>query len=308
MNAAFANVPLSVQPHVQHHQQQQHLQQHTHISDSAVAVSRLVAKLRQLVLNERDPLVSYELEARFGTVNAHAHYSGQPSHQHYPGGTLRFQSGVPHMVMEKIMRDLASYDHWFNVDEFHEMQDFVYPVHNIGNVRTTVQYDDKHTGELKRRHIHKERLDSVMLRLEHADGGHVDPSVRPYLLDVRIDLNREQEIRDDDPRLPQLQNTTHMRIKQRRSYCYASAGALRPTWQFDVTFSWSGTNKTEAERQQKMHPPVCEFECELVNPRYVLLETGKDDMYVASSLLLKMADFIPISSPQYRWQPVHRNP
>jgi len=271
-----------------------------HLLEAIPAVSRLVERLRHLCMHERDPLVSYELEARFGVVTM------TPNQQQHHNN-IRFQSGVPNIVMERIMQNLASYEDWFGVREFQEMQDFVYPVHEIGDVRTTVMYDDKHTGQLQRRHIHKDRIDSVTLKLVcnngvmAAAGGNA-----PYLLDVRVDLNREQEIRDDDPRLPHLQNTSHVRIKQRRSYLYASTGALQPTWQFDVTFSWSGQTKTQAERQQKETPPICEIECELLNPRYMLLESGRDDANVAASLLYKMADFIPLRKTDYRWVPYAR--
>jgi len=313
----------------------------------------LVAKLRQLVATETDPSVHYELEARFGQCEPYIYHPYAQNQQQYSSNyhhplsngalmNFRFHAGVPNIFMDKIMKDLASYDGWYHTTSFDEMQDFTYPVQGLGSVRTTVQYNESLQGSsgplLRQRHIHKQRIDSVLLRLQMLDmnsnnntttpffsemcdnvrtdtpsaqfgasaGTFLDPVMASSLmfLGVRIDLNREQEIAEKDPRLPWLQNTTHMRIKQRKSYTYASDNAEKPTWQFDLTFSWSGTTKTEAEQKQRNTPPTCEVECELLNPRYALIDQGRDDEYIAESLLCKMTDFIPLSEPQFKWLPV----
>lgn len=308
-----------------------------HIAHAIPAVAQLVQKLRQCVLHEKDASVAYELEARFGQCTFQPNRFGVP--------VPHFVSGVSVDTMGRIMRDLASFQHWFRVVDFSEMQDFVYPVHQLGSVRTSVHYDDKTSGTVQRRHIIKERVDSVIVRLVLPEQAAVDAAISPdsglsvpgrtlvsapwcgtannsnttmlknagnnaaaqHYFDMRIDLNREKEIPQDDPRLPHLINTTHMRIKQRKSYMYASKGALQPTWQFDVTLSWSGKTKTEAEAKQQSEPPVCEVECELLNPRHVLIENGKDDQYVAASLLCKMSDFVDHKYAPYMWTVVQRS-
>ena len=84
----------------------------------------------------------------------------------------------------------------------------------------------------------------------------------------------------------------HVRIQQRRSMLFVSNGfGPAPTWSIDVAMVWSGASKSEAERKQAQAdaPQYC-LEVELVDSEYV---ARHDDSFVACSLVLKAADFLP---------------
>ena len=266
------------------------LDDHDHISMAIPVISHIVRRLRECIVKEKDPHVKYELEARFGNYHAN-----------------KFQPGVSSAFMTKVMQDLASFDSWHHITPCHEMHDFIYFAPDLkSNVRSSVSFTE---NNIKTTHIKKDKIESVILKM-HRDPYTFISSIDHEVdlikenFDLRIDLSREEEIVNES-RLPILQNTTHMRIKQRTSYFYASPSshANIPSFQYDLTFAWSGTNKNEAEQSQKTSPPICEIECEFLNPRRLVIDPECTDEYVATSLLYKMADFVSLSKSSYAWPP-----
>jgi hypothetical protein len=80
---------------------------------------------------------------------------------------------------------------------------------------------------------------------------------------------------------------------------------LEPVWKFDVTRSWLGNTKSEAERKQKENDSTnYEFELECLNPRVLMCSDKHDSFYVMCSMLLKMSDFVGHNS--FRWDPVQK--
>lgn len=262
----------------------------------------IVDRLYNLQSQEQDTMVRYELEARFGLLTQ------------TPKGE-QFVSGVPPLFMEKIMKDLSSFNSWTKTNAFCEMHDFFYTAPGLGKVRTTARYDDSVACNPQLIHCVKTKIDSVTLRFQ--------PQMMPPLantnsisvndqqsetktrwdgrIDLRIDLNREQEIDPSDPRLPDCTNPSYMRIKQRRSFLYTSSRMNRPTWQYDLTFAWDGPSKSDAERAQKLTLPVCEVECELLDIVGLYREAGRTAKDVSTSLIAKMADFVPLKTSEFVW-------
>ena len=112
-------------------------------------------------------------------------------------------------------------------------------------------------------------------------------TLRTRVMDVRVALSREDPL-VDPPRI--VRRTSHVRIKQRRSY-----DAARTPFCFECAMVWSGGTKTQAEGRQMREEPVFEVECE-VDPRRRgerLRERGA--ARAARSLLTKAADLMLVT-------------
>lgn len=91
-------------------------------------------------------------------------------------------------------------------------------------------------------------------------------------------LSKEQPL----PNPSELVNSTHVRIRQRASHTYKGNGY---TLRYDLSRTWSGTTKTQAERHQRDGPPCCELELELVH-----VDAGCDLDRLVRSLSEKTGD------------------
>jgi hypothetical protein len=83
---------------------------------------------------------------------------------------------------------------------------------------------------------------------------------------------------------------THVRIRQRKSFYYSNQGN-ESVWVFDISLTWSGNTKEEAELSQRNDLPTYEIECECLSPTGYRVQNGQTGEYVMRSLLLKMLDF-----------------
>lgn len=103
-------------------------------------------------------------------------------------------------------------------------------------------------------------------------------------LSWRIVLNIEQQLLTEN--LPTFVKPLYVRIKQRRSFTYMNPDKT-VSWRYDLTLTWSGKNKHEAEKSQITNEPKYEFEIELV---YAHDDVSID--YLTESMLLKMCDHL----------------
>lgn len=100
--------------------------------------------------------------------------------------------------------------------------------------------------------------------------------------------------------------TTHMRIKQRRSHTILKAGGGPGRMRYDMTRSWNGTTKTDAETKQRSGtPPEFEMEIELLHDDAEYLT--RPSKHIAESMVLKISDLIQThSEPLSDWMVVMR--
>ena len=250
--------------------------EYPHLSKAMMEVSSIISRLREEV-QRNGSNAGMELEARFGRVTTNR----------------RFETGVSQDFMNRAICMANGFGNWYSVTDWMELQDFYYALDDGRQMRTTVRYDPS-TKRIETNHIVKEGIVNSDLRC-HPTG--------EYLQDIRVSLSREEKIPID--RIPSMARPSMVRLKQRKSFLYASGTGNKPMWSFDFTMSWIGSSKSDAESNQKSIPPTCEIECECIEPFDYLSIVHHDDYYVACSILLKMADFLGSNSP-YDLLPVER--
>lgn len=272
--------------------------QFPHLENAKERVASLISRFRS------PGAPNLELEARFGTLK-----------------DGRFISGVNRKQFESIFQRLTSYRHWHDVT-VSRFDTYVYEVPDIGEVRTRVYFEkgrslEKRQGRqalstptipataksIQTEHIRKvaiEKLnfESVLTCANRRRGVKhcmcptcIMPPIRSDdTLDLRVALSIEEEV--PVAKLPAAVEPKFVRLSQRHSFIYASAKTLKPLWRFDLTESWSGTTRSEAERAVKNASPQCEFETEGIGLATYLTATGDTDDYLALSLILKVMDFV----------------
>lgn len=180
----------------------------------------------------------------------------------------RFVAGVPRAVMDSIIDVLQHSSYMKGEDEWREESD-VFFADGDTHYRTRVQYDSAQMT------VRAQTTDKALLAPSLTLSSTVDDK------DVRISLKSEREIRK-----PPASVTPYLvRIKQRRRFV-TDSGA----WAFDLSMTWSGASRSEAEARQMQAEPTFEIECELIDAAEVLKK--RSDAYIAASLLLKMVDFM----------------
>lgn len=198
-----------------------------------------------------------ELEARFGRYH-----------------NDRFIPGVERKTMDHILEMMQRSSFVKGEDEWHEETD-VYFMHDNHQYRTRVLYDSNLM------HVSSVTTEKKMI-CNSCDLMHVTPGNHEAYGDmhVRVSLKTETEIRPPPPSV----NPFLVRIKQRKRFVTENN-----EWAFDFSMTWSGKTKSDAEHSQMNDDAVYEIECECIDST---LPTRKTDVYIATSLLLKMYDFI----------------
>lgn len=230
--------------------------------DMKTALPHVVAMVRHYrQLLKEHPTLTFELEGRMGVV-----VDGD-----------QFRANVPMDVISNAV-ELISSNPSIVQEEWVELQDFFY---RMGErpVRTRVSYDPieltMHSAT-----VHKKKIQQVTALCGMAN------------MAVRITLSEEEAITNP----PVTAATEHVRIQQRKVARWSrERGVERPDWQYELSLSWSGPTKSEAERKQREDgcAPSYEIEVELVSREYVVRKT---DEHIAASLILKLSDFLPPGS------------
>lgn len=256
----------------------------------------------------------YELEARFGTLSTDGKHS--------------FESGVPQSFMDHCLTTVSTYAGWQCVKDWEESHDYYYelapdPEDLRGKgilVRTSVSFDNK----MQTAHICKQVKDKQDFRFNGAS------FMSSIGMDIRVSLNFEETVPVDS--IPSKIQPKHVRIKNRKSYLYQPSHADKPLWSIDFTKMWCGATRTEAELKQKNKHTIYEIEIECLDPFYYTNADStinssqsattsrsatpttrvnssqssekRDRYYLATSLLLKMRDFVG-AGRSFIWDPIY---
>lgn len=197
-------------------------------------------------------------------------------------GTRRFEPGVSRYFMNRALTMLTSFDGWSQVTPWVETQDFYYKCQDGRRVRTTVGFDET-SDSLKRTHVVKTTVRKDTFLTSRSCEGDDD------MPDLRLSLAVEQPVSEQS--LPVMVQPQYVRIKQRKSFYYTPAGFTEAMWVFDLTLSWHGDTKSEAENNQRSSVPKYEIECECLSPLAYRLHKQESKSFVAKSLILKLLDF-----------------
>jgi hypothetical protein len=116
---------------------------------------------------------------------------------------------------------------------------------------------------------------------------------------ARVALSRETPVETCE--LPLATETTRVAIRQRKRFVYDDA------WAYDLTLVWEGKTRAEAEARKYTEPPAFHVECELLQPERYVAE--RDDIYLASSLLMKVVHMLQdFGAEGGRLVPLHWQP
>lgn len=200
-----------------------------------------------------------ELEARFGGLTA--------------GG--KFCTGVSRAMIDSVIEMMASSSHMTAEGDWNEEQDFLFST-DSAQLRTRVSYCSE-TMSVSTATIEKRQAGKATFRIAEDSGG--GDKAGPTA--IRVSLKEERPVAN----VPACVTSDLVRIKQRRRFTTADR-----VWAFDFGITWSGADKTEAERHQADREPMFEIECELINPAQAL--ALYDDAHIATSLLLKMQQLL----------------
>ena len=204
---------------------------------------------KMIVYETKDDFTTSDSKSSISEKSSSSHLELEARLGHWNEEDRRFHPGVDRFFMERALNMLNSFDAWSRVTSWSEMQDFFYTDNSGKNMRTTVFYDDQNK-QIRQHHIIKKVI--------NRETALVKGSENP---DIRISLAIEQEV--DESLVPDVVQPNHVRIKQRKSFFYTPLAFSEPIWVFDMTLSWSGDTKSDAERKQYSVPPVYEIECEL---------------------------------------------
>lgn len=189
-----------------------------------------------------------ELEARLGR---------------YDTSTGRFDAGLYGLYFQNVVTALDACQQWASVSDWEEVVDTFFVLPNGQQARTTTSSAGAHT-------ISKTRVASQQLLCM----GDLAAANSQSGLDLRITLSREKTVVPPFTAAP-----SKVRLKQRRSYNAVN-------WRFDVSRTWMGDTRSQAEAAQMSQGPVYEVELEFTpTPEYLERE---DAEHIARSLLHKM--------------------
>jgi len=232
------------------------------IASCIVPVSKLVKEWKE------NP--DLELEVRFGKLLS-----------------SRFDSSVSKELMDRIITFMTT-SSAVKVIEWQQIHDYYHADKNGKKMRTRVSFDTENLA-IATEHIYKRKLQDAHLRAAQPPSPGASRAAA-HLPDLRVSLSRETNVPKE--LLPESTRAHFTRIRQRKSILLRGERA-HSNWQFDFTMSWDGETRDECERLQETVEPSFDIECEIKNRRY---GTGKSDVHVATSFLLKVLDVMDDNS------------
>ena len=264
-----------------------YLQRYPHISQAALDTAGLIKRLPQAGETDNFPDGVFELEARFGKV------SSDPR--------TPFCTGVSKEFMLQTLNLLQEFGAWQKVGDWEEYIDYFYIIDEGPPVRTS-SYADPNTHDIVTEHIRKHVRDKQDYRIKPLT--HQPPN---NVYDIRVSLNFEEKV--DAAKIPTYVTPSFVRIKSRKRFFYGHDESKEPLWVYDLTRSWSGSTKEEAENKQKNDETQYEIECECLDAVRYMADVDpqfsrQDESYVATSLLLKMARMFDVEQSKYEMEPM----
>jgi hypothetical protein len=186
-----------------------------------------------------------------------------------------FEAGVSKEFMEAVLRNLQEFEFWHEETKWVESVD-VFHQAGAQEIRTSRTVTGP-SQTLQITHIHKKKIASVDLTVL---GGN-----SPSPCEARFRVCTEE------PASPPLAATkpTCYRIKQRKRFLYGRDSSRAPVWAYDLTCSWSGKTLAEAEQKKAAQQTTYEVELECLEPERYMDWAGQDEVYLATSMVLKCA-------------------
>ena len=158
-----------------------------------------------------------------------------------------FRPGVSEEAFQELVDDLASYGSLKASDGWRETIDYFYETEKHGTVRTRLT-TNKADMTLHTEHCTKKMLKYSLVRSESGC--------------AKVALAKETAVPVHD--LPSSCVPAFVRVKQTMSFEDVREGA-GVVWRYDLSRTWSGASRSEAEMSQHNDPPTLEVECELVD-------------------------------------------
>ncbi len=231
-----------------------------------------------------------ELEARLGV--------------HVPGdggaAPSKFIAGVDRSFVARVLCNLETTDCWSAVKNWTQQVDRFYLLPSGLQARTTNEtvgtLSDLESAWSLTSHVVKT---DIAQHTFYWDSSLYDSDARNTMLhtaddgsryDVRVSLKREEPVLEDE-----LQDRTDtistVRLKQRKTFTYASTSNPELTWNTDVTQVYQAPTFWETVEKLKLGLVTSyELEVECHNPMEHLRQLNFDHDRLAASLLLKAAD------------------
>lgn len=182
-----------------------------------------------------------------------------------------FSSSVSSRFFYDALHACEAWTGWGRVDDWSTSVDFYFE-HGGELIRTTRAEDGGVT------HLAKTSLARRVFRLEHDDPAHDVPHA------LRISVAAEREKSADE--LPTSAFPSKIRDKTRKSFTSAA-------WRFDFTRVFDGATRADIDAARREGRERFEIELECVG---LDMRMSSSDEHIASSMLMKMTDFLLFSA------------
>lgn len=217
-------------------------------SSCAGRQSRTPSTLEECVRSFLDlPEGEGELEVRLGSVQ-----------------NGRFVPGVSRSVFHRLDSDmqklsfLASNGKWEESSDFHYVTSSGTRAEDRRAIRTRVFYSPD-ALRVHTEHVEKVTRGKIFLSPETDEAGRDGVERGEGETTARVAVSWEKPIAD-----PPLQVIpTHVRIRQRKTFEDVRDGCV--AWRYELSKTWSGSNRAFVEHAQRATEPLYEVECELVD-------------------------------------------
>ena len=199
----------------------------------------------------------YELEARLGHLNDNGTFIPGVARSHMD----QLIRGMDILVARETNEMKTECDEWIEEENY-------YFTNNQRKMRSRVSFDAQQL-RINTTTIEKTIIKSIILK--------------SHVMDVRICLSKENVVAS----VPSIINTTHVRLKQRRTFTSNTSPFI-----VDCSIIWVGKTKTLAEKEQMSKEPLFEIECEFNNAtiKEWMKKYEKNRNKMAKSFMYKIAD------------------
>ena len=211
-----------------------------------------------------------EIEATFGKISYDTH------------GNERFNNDIPSVVMHEIVNIMNSFAGWSSISDWFLVYDY-----EVGSrKRVRVSYENK-TQQITC--VHKKPMFRRDLGYREGEAETHEWKLRDFI--TRI--NTKFEERFEHP-LDKLLVFSGVRASLRKYFVTPSSILSGISWRMELIQTWTGTTLAEVEEKMTTVPPVCSFECEIVNLPQSNTFNQIQKLLLFSSLILKMQDLLDI--------------
>ena len=189
-----------------------------------------------------------------------------------------FVSGITLDSFEDIVQDLEGCSEFTSTETWKEEMDVFFTI-GKNNLRTRVTYPSE-TMMVTPLTVQKNRIDCVNVKTS-----------APF--DVRVALSSEKVC--EPKSLPSIVEPNMVRLKHVKRFTLQRNN--KDTWIFELSKTWTGSNRTEVEELQHDQIPIYEVECELLDTNdYIDKNSNK---YVSESLIMKAMDLLGYPNAEY---------